>query len=645
MRGPTVIMLLAAGANASCDETMVLPVSAVPSDLPANFSAPATGTPWYDDSSTSDAAPAEHSALTGFTAFGLPTPIIRAVRDLGFQQPTSIQQEAIPALVAGRDVTGVAQTGTGKTAAFGLPLLASVDPSSARVQALVLVPTRELAIQVADAITSFAAHLPSVGVIAIYGGSSMPRQITALKRGAQIVVGTPGRVIDLIERRSLKLDAVTFAVLDEADEMLRMGFAEDVDRILTEVPSERQTALFSATMPKEIRKVAATHLRRPVDVSVAASATPVANIEQEYIVLPFRDKTTAVQRIIAVADADAAVVFVRTRSACDELGSALIAAGVKAAFISGDVSQNERERTIDRLRSGQVDVLVATDVAARGMDVERLGLVVNFDAPADPEAYIHRVGRTGRAGRSGRAVTFFTPKETSRLRYIEKTIGRKLTEITVPSAQEVLQQQASYALAAAAARLDAGRLSAYAKALEDAAADASVSTEMLAAALLATVVGDDGAAHVDPAPVRQRPERDDRFDHSRRERWGDRGQGGRNDRTEGRAGRGSSAGSRYETGRNDHPRHDSHSSPEAPNRADRRAGAYGAQDATRPAREKPRWDKAKKAQRTTAPSTWGDRDSRGSSWDRPSPTGRRQGTSGFGAQHRAPAGQHRRPNS
>jgi ATP-dependent RNA helicase DeaD len=420
-----------------------------------------------------------------------------------------------------------------------------------------------------------------------------------------VVVGTPGRVIDLIERKSLRLDGVTFAVLDEADEMLRMGFAEDVDRILTEVPAGRQTALFSATMPKEIRRVAAQHLRQPVDVSVAASATPVANIEQRYIVLPFRDKAVALQRVIAAADAEAAVVFVRTRSACDELGSALIAGGMKAAFISGDVSQNERERTIDRLRGGQVDVLVATDVAARGMDVERIGLVVNFDAPADPETYIHRVGRTGRAGRAGQAVTFFTPKETSRLRFIEKTIGRKLEEIDVPSAAQVRDRQAEAALAAAVNRHTAGRLDSYLSALTVAADIAGLSRDELAAALLATVVGDDGTAPVEIRTTRR--DRQDGAGRPRRDRDRDRDR----DRQDAapRRSRGESGRDRYEgaprRGR-ERPESTGRRAYRDANRQD--APSRDAQFHDRPHKSKPRWDSARRAERDA--STQGHRDAR-----------------------------------
>lgn len=526
------------------------------------------------------------AARDHFSSFGLPTPILRAIRAMGYQKPTAIQQESIPALLAGRDVTGVAQTGTGKTAAYGLPLLAAIDPAVHRVQALVLVPTRELAIQVTDALAAFAAQLPGLAVTAIYGGAPMHRQISALKAGTQVVVGTPGRVIDLIERKSLRLDTVGFAVLDEADEMLRMGFAEDVDRILTEVPADRQTALFSATMPKEIRRVAATHLRAPVDVSVAASATPVSTIEQQYIVLPFRDKTVALQRVIAVSDTEATVVFVRTRSACDELGSALIAAGVKAAFISGDVSQNERERTVERLRSGQLDVLVATDVAARGMDVERIGLVVNFDAPADPETYIHRVGRTGRAGRSGRAVTFFTPKETSRLRFIERTIGRTLEEIDVPTAADVHQQRATMTLGAAARRHAGGNLARYREALYAAAATTGLPADELAAALLANLIGDDGSAPVEIASARKRFEARgaERDRGPRGERYGARGDSysPRGDKYGARSERPSRAGE--DRGRSD--RVNGRPS-DRPARFEPRASD----------RTKPRWDQARREER------------------------------------------------
>ncbi|OJV30962.1 MAG: hypothetical protein BGO26_03015 [Actinobacteria bacterium 69-20] len=485
-----------------------------PVDPPSSGHARSASSTGYDDL-RGETQKVPSGDRTAFSELGLPTPLLRALRGLGYHSATDIQAAAIPALMSERDVIGVAQTGTGKTAAFGLPLLASIDPARREVQALVLVPTRELAVQVAAAIGGFAAHLPEVETIAIYGGAPFGKQIGALKRGAQVVVGTPGRVIDLIERRALALGAVRFAVLDEADEMLRMGFAEDVDRILEATPADRQTALFSATMPKEIRRVAAQHLRQPVDVSVAASATPVAAIRQSFVVLPYRDKAVALQRVLAVTSAEAAVVFVRTRSACEELGVALIGAGVNAAVISGDVTQNERERTIGRLRAGQIDVLVATDVAARGMDVERIGLVVNFDAPGDPETYTHRVGRTGRAGRTGEALTFFTPKELSRLKLIERATGRRLDEVDVPSAAEVHRHRAMVSLAAALDRHTAGNLQNYRGALRAAADRTGLPVEEIAAALLATMIDDDGSTVTDTVEARPRQQDRQRFDRDR----------------------------------------------------------------------------------------------------------------------------------
>ncbi len=443
-----------------------------------------------------------------FESLGLPGPLLATVRSLGFAAPTAIQAAAIPALLGGRDVTGVAQTGTGKTAAFGLPLLAGIDPAERRVQALVLTPTRELALQVAGALQEFAAGLHGVQVTAVYGGAPISRQVTALRRGAQVVVGTPGRIIDHLDRGTLRLDGVRFAVLDEADEMLRMGFVEEVDRILSEAPEGRQTALFSATMPAAIRAVASRHLRRPVDASVAASAAPVSAIRQRYAVLPFRQKVDALVGILALRDgqsggADATVVFVRTRSACEQVGAQLAERGISAAVISGDVTQRERERTVARLRDRQVDVLVATDVAARGLDIDRIGLVVNFDAPSDPESYVHRIGRTGRAGRAGDALLFVTPKEIGRLRAIERVTGQRLEKVTAPTRAEVAAHRAAARLREAVARHGAGNLQDAHAALQAAAEQSGLAVTELAAALLAVTVGDDGAAAPEAAPAHE----------------------------------------------------------------------------------------------------------------------------------------------
>ena len=460
-----------------------------------------------------DLAPARPE--TGFAGLGLPESLLSAVVELGFTTPTDIQTEAIPLLLAGRDVVGVAQTGTGKTAAFGLPLLAAVDPGVRAVQALVLAPTRELAIQVSDAISSFARHLRGLHVLPIYGGSSFVPQLRGLRDGAQVVVGTPGRVMHLMERGSLDLSGVRFLVLDEADEMLRMGFAEDVEQIAAKVPAVRRTALFSATMPAAIKKVAATHLTDPVRVSVTPASSTVSNIEQTYAVVPFRHKTGALARVLAVSDADAAIVFVRTKSAADEVAIELAGRGIQAAAISGDVAQRDRERLIDRLRAGTLDVLVATDVAARGLDVERIGLVVNFDVPRETETYVHRIGRTGRAGRSGRALTFLTPRERGRLGQIERATGSRLVEADIPTPADVSAHRAQALLAKVDDRLAAGRLDLYREVLSGSEHDVLET----AAALLALAVGDDG-----PAPRRDRHEDDGAPRRRREERYDDSGE-------------------------------------------------------------------------------------------------------------------------
>ena len=427
-----------------------------------------------------------------FADLGLPRDLLKAVTDMGFVTPTAIQKEAIPVLLAGRDVVGVAQTGTGKTAAFGLPLLDAVDSRDGVVQALVLAPTRELALQSAEAITDMASRSRGLDVVAVYGGAPYGPQIGALKGGAQVVVGTPGRVIDLIDKGALQLDDVRYFVLDEADEMLRMGFAEDVETIAESLPTERRTALFSATMPPAIQAVARQHLHEPVQVEVSRPASTVATVHQTYAVVPFRHKIGAVSRVLAVTDAEAAIVFVRTKSTAEDVAIELAGRGIQAAAISGDVPQRERERLVERLRAGTLDVLVATDVAARGLDVDRIGLVVNFDVPREAEAYVHRIGRTGRAGRHGEAVTFLTPKEKGKLRQIERLTGSRLEEITLPSPADVSEHRARKLLSKAAARHERGRLDMYLPLVSDSARDLDIDVEELAATLLALAVGDEG---------------------------------------------------------------------------------------------------------------------------------------------------------
>ena len=449
------------------------------------------------DDATVEAAPADSApAETSFDDLGLSAPLRRAVADLGFERPSPIQVQTIPALLSGRDVIGVAQTGTGKTAAFGLPLLSAMDPAQKSVQAIVLTPTRELAMQVADAITSFATAIDGLDVVAVYGGSPYGPQEKALRRGVQVVVGTPGRVMDHMRRNTLRLDGVRFAVLDEADEMLRMGFAEDVEEILSHSPATRQVALFSATMPPAIQRVASEHMDDPVRVSVSPQSSTVKSVHQSYAVVPFRHRTGALARVLATTDAEAAIVFVRTRAAAEEVGSELVARGLVASSISGDVPQKEREKIVERLRDGSLKVLVATDVAARGLDVDKIGLVVNFDVPREPEAYVHRIGRTGRAGRTGQAITFIGTHERRNLRAIEKATRQTLEEAHVPSPRDVSKHRLRSLLGKAPERLERGRLDLYRELIAEFLAEKEMEPTDLAVALAAMGVGDDGPGTV-----------------------------------------------------------------------------------------------------------------------------------------------------
>ncbi|WP_111765189.1 DEAD/DEAH box helicase [Nakamurella deserti] len=519
--------------------------------------------------STTDTVSADlESADLTFADLGLPEALMKAVADLGYTTPSPIQAAAIPALLAGQDITGVAQTGTGKTAAFGLPLLAAMDPSSRDVQALVLTPTRELALQVSEAIETMAKHLPQVRVLAVYGGASFVPQLKALSSGVQVVVGTPGRIIDHLDRGTLKLGNLKFLVLDEADEMLRMGFAEDVENILTNAPKTgRQTALFSATMPPPIKRVADQHMTNPIDIAVSRQSSTVENVKQTYAVIPFSRKTDALARVIEISAADATIVFTRTKDAAENVGSELIARGISAATISGDVAQRERERIVERLRNGQLDVLVATDVAARGLDVDRIDLVVNYDAPGEPETYVHRIGRTGRAGRTGEALTFFTPRETGRLRVIEKLTRQKLTEITLPTASEVSAQRAIKVLTKAAARAEAGNIESYRTAIETFLTDSPLSVAELASALAALVAGDTGKQVAEPEVLVSGPRsRDDR---------GDRGDRGGRSFDRDRGDRGDRGGRSFDRDRGDR------FGSERP-RSDRRPSDRGGRDSSRP---------------------------------------------------------------
>jgi len=380
--------------------------------------------------------------ISDFAALRLPAPLLAALAEVGYETPSPIQAACIPHLMAGRDLLGEAQTGTGKTAAFALPLLAQLDLSDKRPQALVLTPTRELAIQVAEAFQKYAHHLPGFHVLPIYGGQSMVIQLRALSRGAHVIVGTPGRIMDHLERKSLSLDNLRTLVLDEADEMLRMGFIDDVEWILEHTPAERQTALFSATMPDPIRRIAQRYLREPQQVKIRAATATVATIRQKYWQVRGADKLEALTRMLEVEeDFDAAIVFVRTKTATVELADKLEARGYEAAALNGDMTQGLREQVIERLKSGSLDIVVATDVAARGIDVPRVTHVINYDVPYDTEAYVHRIGRTGRAGRTGVAILFVSPREMRMLKAIERATRQPIEPVQLPTRGEVAERR------------------------------------------------------------------------------------------------------------------------------------------------------------------------------------------------------------
>ena len=370
-----------------------------------------------------------------FQELGLSAPVLAALERVGYETPSPIQAQTIPLILQGRDVLGQAQTGTGKTAAFALPLLSTLDLRQRSPQILVLAPTRELAIQVAEAFQKYAAKLKGFHVLPVYGGQDYRGQLKGLQRGAHVVVGTPGRVMDHIRRGSLKLDGLKTLVLDEADEMLRMGFIEDVEWILEKIPQQRQIALFSATMPKPIKRIANQHLNEPAEVTIKLKTTTAETIRQRYWMVSGLHKLDALTRILEAEEFDAMIVFVRTKILTQELADKLAARGYAAAALNGDIEQKQRERTVDQLKQGRLDILVATDVAARGLDVERISHVVNYDIPNDTEAYVHRIGRTGRAGRAGEAILFVAPREKRLLYAIEKATRKKIDLMQLPSTQ------------------------------------------------------------------------------------------------------------------------------------------------------------------------------------------------------------------
>ena len=424
-----------------------------------------------------------------FSDLGLPEALLHALRDVGYESPSPIQAQTIPPLLAGRDVLGQAQTGTGKTAAFALPALARLDPAPGKPQVLVLAPTRELAIQVAEAFQKYAHHIPGFHVLPIYGGQSYMPQLGALKRGVHVVVGTPGRVIDHLERGSLDLSQLRMLVLDEADEMLRMGFIDDVEAVLKKTPETRQVALFSATMPAQIKRIAQTYLKDPVEIAIKAQTTTAENIRQRFWMVSGINKLDALTRIMEAEPFEAMIVFARTKLGTDELAEKLAARGFSAAAINGDVDQKMRERTIQRLKDGQLDVLVATDVAARGLDVDRISHVLNYDIPYDTESYVHRIGRTGRAGRKGEAILFVAPRERGMLGAIERATRQKIEQMNLPSVDAVNERRVAKFLDKIESALASDDLSVFRDLVERYEREKNVPAVEIAAALAKLVQG------------------------------------------------------------------------------------------------------------------------------------------------------------
>ena len=472
---------------------------------------------------------------TLFTDLGLPEPLLQALTAVGYEAPSPIQAATIPPLLAGRDVLGQAQTGTGKTAAFALPAMARLDAEARKPQVLVLAPTRELAIQVAEAFQKYAAFMPRFQVLPIYGGQGYGPQLQALRRGVHVVVGTPGRIIDHIEKGSLDLSELRMLVLDEADEMLRMGFIDDVEAVLARTPENRQVALFSATMPPPIRRIAQTYLKDPVEVAIKSATSTARNIRQRYWMVSGTNKLDALTRILEAEPFDGMIVFTRTKIATEELAEKLQARGFAAAAINGDIAQAQRERTIAQLKDGKVDILVATDVAARGLDVDRISHVLNYDVPYDTESYVHRIGRTGRAGRSGEAILFIAPRERNLLRSIERATRQPIEQMDLPTVENVNDARIGKFKQSITDTLATGGLALFQSLVEDYEREFNVPAVEIAAALAKMARGDVPllmeVPKRDPRPApsfndergfRERPARHERGDRPDRGDRGDR---------------------------------------------------------------------------------------------------------------------------
>jgi len=442
--------------------------------------------------------------VTTFAQLDIDPRVLQAVADIGYERPSPIQEKAIPVLLDGHDLIGQAQTGTGKTAAFALPLLSRIDTNQARPQVLVLAPTRELALQVAEAFQSYSRHLRDFHVLPIYGGQDMRTQLRQLKRGAQVVVGTPGRIADHLRRNSLSLAHLSAVVLDEADEMLKMGFIDDVEWILGHAPEPHQTALFSATMPKAVRAVAARHMRQPVSIEIKAATATVDTVSQKYWLVQGLHKLDALTRILEVESFDAMLIFVRTRNATVTLAEKLAARGYACAPINGELSQKQREQTIERFRDGRLDLLVATDVAARGLDVERISHVINYDIPYDTASYVHRIGRTGRAGREGMAILFVAQRERRMLRAIEKATRQTIDPIQLPTLKQLTERRMERFKNKVQTVLEGENLQPLEALTEDLLEHCGVAPEKLIAALTFLAQGD-APLVMAPAPERKAP--------------------------------------------------------------------------------------------------------------------------------------------
>ncbi|MCF8216739.1 MAG: DEAD/DEAH box helicase [Chlorobium sp.] len=460
-----------------------------------------------------------------FSELQLAEPLLRALEAVGYEKPTPIQAQTIPLLLEGRDVLGQAQTGTGKTAAFALPVLSNIVLGKTEPQALVLTPTRELAIQVAEAFHRYAEYLKGFHVAPIYGGQDYGTQLRMLKRGVHVVVGTPGRVMDHMRRGSLSLDGLQCLVLDEADEMLRMGFIDDVEWILDQTPENRQVALFSATMPAPIRRIAQKHLNSPAEITIQAKTTTVDTIRQRYWIVGGSHKLDVLTRILEVEQFEGMLIFVRTKTMTLELAEKLQARGYAASALNGDMVQNQRERTVDQLKDGTLNIVIATDVAARGLDVERISHVINYDIPSDTESYVHRIGRTGRAGRSGEAILFVSPREKNMLYAIEKATRKRIDLMELPSTEIINDKRISKFKQRITDTIAAEDLDFYTRLIEQYCHEHDVS-ELEAAAALASLFQGETPLLLSAKPERtSRPEGRDRFegrDHSDRDRGSSR---------------------------------------------------------------------------------------------------------------------------